>query len=223
METLLIFLLAGYGIGLAAYLFWEKRQSKQPVSQTNVPLPTQKNGIPDIVGKSNFRMKPPTPTPATPVPNAATFEKEEEIREEDVTFDPEVGEKFPARIPEKELDAVFTNLRIEDVIEDEDDEKEEPPVEGYATRSGFEEIDEAVITAKNPEATEEAKIQAGEVFFGLNGTELFEMFTARFSSIGGRIAELMNAYLDNPATGVTEEKRLIIPAHAEDFDIRDYV
>ena len=100
---------------------------------------------------------------------------------------------------------------------------EEPPVKGYATQSGFEEIDKAVITAKNPKASEKAKIQAGEVFSGLDGTELFEMFTARFSSIGGRIMELMNAYLDNLASGDTAEKRLKVPAHAEDFDIRDYV
>ncbi len=223
METLLIFLLAGYGVWLAVYLLWEKRQSEERASKANVPPPTQKDAAPDIVGKSSFRMKPAVPTPATPVSNAATSEKEEEIREEDVTFDSETEKNPSARIPNNELDAVFTDLRMEGAIEDGEDGDEEPPVKGYATQSGFEEIDKAVITAKNPKASEKAKIQAGEVFSGLDGTELFEMFTARFSSIGGRIMELMNAYLDNLASGDTAEKRLKVPAHAEDFDIRDYV
>lgn len=217
------FLLAGYGVWLAAYLFWEKRRSQRLASQADEQPPAQQNDEPDIVGKSSFRMKLPTPTPATPVPNAATSEKDEEIRVEDVTFDSETGNKPSARIPDSELDSVFTDLRIEDVTEDEDEGDEEAPVEGYATQSDFEEINEAVITAKNPEATEEARLQAGKVFSGLDGTELFGMMKERLSSVSGRITELMNAYLDNPAIGATEEERLIIPAHAEDFDIRDYV
>ncbi|MDE7074239.1 MAG: conjugal transfer protein TraD [Odoribacter sp.] len=214
----------GYGVWLVVYLLWEKRQSKQSASQANVPLPTQEEDAPEIVGKSSFRMEIPTPTAATPVPNATTSEKEEEVREEDVTFDSETEKKPSARISDNELDAVFTDLRIEDIMEDEEEDgDEEPPVEGYATQSGFEEINEAVITAKNPDATEEAKIQAGGVFSGLKGTELFEMFTARFSSIDGRITELMNAYLDNSVSDTTKKKKLVVPAQSENFDIRDYV
>lgn len=223
METLLIFLLVGYGVWLVVYLLWEKRQSKQPASQANIPLPTPEEDVPEIVGKSSFRMEIPTPTATNPVPNAATSEKEEEVREEDVTFDSETEKKISVRISDNELDAVFTDLRIEDVIEDEEEGDEEPPIEGYATQNCFEEIDKAVITAKNPEATEKAKIQAGEVFSGLKGTELFEMFTARFSSIDGRITELINAYLDNPVSDTTRKKKLVVPAQSENFDIRDYV
>ncbi len=223
METLLVCLLVGYGIWLVVYLLWEKRRAKSPVSQADISATEYMDDVPDIVGKSSFRMKPPMPTPATPVPNAATSEKEEEISVEDVTFDSETENKPSARIPDSELDSVFTDLRIENVTEDEDEGDEEPPVEGYATQSDFEEINEAVITAKNPDATEEARLQAGKVFSGLDGTELFGMMKERLSSVSGRITELMNAYLDNPATGATEKERLIIPAHAEDFDIRDYV
>ena len=222
METLLRFLLLGYGVWLAAYLLLEKRRSRRRTSRVDVQPPMQRDDIPDIVGKSGFRMKVPMPTPATPVPNAATPEKEEEISEEDVTF-AEVGKKSPARIPDEELDDVFTNLRIEEVMEGGKDDDEEPPVEGYAVNSGFEEINEAVMTAKNPDATEEAKIQAGEVFSELNGTELFEMLAERLSTIDGRVEELMNAYLDNSLSGVTGSKRLAVPTQSENFDIRDYV
>lgn len=222
METLLRFLLLGYGVWLAVYLFLEKRRSRRRTSRVDVQPPMQRDDIPDIVGKSGFRMKVPMPTPATPVPNAATPEKEEEISEEDVTF-AEVGEKSPARIPDEELDDVFTDLRIEEVMDGEKDDDEEPPVEGYAVSSGFEEINEAVMTAKNPNATEEARIHAGEVFSELNGTELFEMLAERLSSIDGCVEELMNAYLDSPVSGATRRKRAIVPAQSENFDIRDYV
>ena len=168
-------------------------------------------------------MKFSTPTTATSVPNAATPEKEEEIREEDVTFAPEVEEKSLARIPDEELDNVFSDLRIKDVMEEDKSDDEEPPVEGYATQGGFEEINKAVMTAKNPDATEEAKIQAGEIFSGLNGTELFEMIKERLSSIDGRVEELMDAYLDNPAFDAIKKKKLVVPAQSENFDIRDYV
>ena len=61
METLLVCLLAGYGVWLAAYLLWERRQSKHTAATTDVALPKRGNDVPDIVGKSSFRMKSMTP------------------------------------------------------------------------------------------------------------------------------------------------------------------
>ena len=72
METLLVCLLVGYGVWLAAYLCWEKHQAgKNPQSDATPAAPPQERQ--DIVGKSTFRIRPRTPDAAIPTPQAATW------------------------------------------------------------------------------------------------------------------------------------------------------
>ena len=68
--------------------------------------------IPDIIGKSRFRMASPRTTAATPVPHAATSEKGIELSEEDATFDDGNAKTLsrPAQVPEEKLDETFTSI-----------------------------------------------------------------------------------------------------------------
>lgn len=123
METLLVCLLAGYGVWLAAYLLWERRQSKHTAATTDVALPKRGNDMPDIVGKSSFRMKPTTPKPIIPTPQTVTPSETESAAEKAPTFAPEAERQSPARLTDEELDAAFEHLEIPDVpLEYEDDE-----------------------------------------------------------------------------------------------------
>ena len=115
METLLVCLLAGYGVWLAAYLLWERRQSKHTAATTDVALPKRGNDMPDIVGKSSFRMKPTTPKPIIPTPQTVTPSETESAAEKAPTFAPEAERQSPARLTDEELDAAFEHLEIPDV------------------------------------------------------------------------------------------------------------
>ena len=73
METLLVCLLAGYGVWLTVYLWWERRQREHPASQPDVTSLEREDDVPDIIGKSSFKMRAITPIAANPTPQAATF------------------------------------------------------------------------------------------------------------------------------------------------------
>ncbi len=242
METLLVCLLAGYGVWLAAYLLWEKRQRKQPTPQTNVPPPTRTDAVPDIVGKSSFRMKPTTPNDAIPTPQAATENGIEKPIGNVPTFAPETGKEASARIPDDKLDEAFEHLEIPDVpLEYEDDDQpeevadEEMPLAagraGYASGVSFEEIDRAVKTAADTSATEAERRQAGQVFGQIEGTELFDRLVGSSASVGEKIAGLMDYYLSQPlsnegdvvAVALQPQNGTDTPDDVAGFDIRDFV
>lgn len=241
METLLVCLLAGYGVWLAAYLLWEKRQRKQPTPQANVP-PPRPDDVPDIVGKSSFRMKPTTPKDAIPTPQAATESGNEKPIGNVPTFVPETGKEASARIPDDKLDAAFEHLEIPDVpLEYEDDEEtgevadEEMPLAagraGYASGASFEEIDRAVKTAADTSASDAERRQAGQIFGRIEGTELFDRLVGSSASVGEKIAELMDYYLSQPfpndgnaeTVALQPQNRTDTPDDVTGFDIRDFV
>lgn len=241
METLLVCLLAGYGVWLAAYLLWEKRQRKRTTPQANVP-PPRPDDVPDIVGKSSFRMKPTTPNDAIPTPQAATESGIEKPIGNVPTFAPETGNTLSARIPDDKLDEAFEHLEIPDVpLEYEDDDEpeeamgEEMPLAaghaGYASGVSFEEIDRAVKTAADTSATEAERRQAGQVFGRIEGTELFDRLVGSSTSVGEKIAGLMDYYLSQPLSndGCVGTVALQLPNGTDapedvaGFDIRDFV
>ena len=86
METLLVCLLAGYGVWLAVYLWWERRQREHPASQPDVTSLEREEDVPDIVGKSSFKMRATTPIAAKPTPQAATESKTASATEKAPTF-----------------------------------------------------------------------------------------------------------------------------------------
>lgn len=107
METLLVCLLAGYGLWLAAYLWWERRQAGGGLSG-KTPAPTvQPPQEAEIIGRSHFRMKAKEPESAKRTPQAATDGKTEPAMEKAATFASETENRTSARIPDDKLDEAF--------------------------------------------------------------------------------------------------------------------
>lgn len=232
MTTILVCLLVLYNAWLVTYLLWEKRQGAER-PEADEPQPQGRTADPtDVVGRSLFKMTEKVPTPATSVPQAATYGESEEVEEEDVTFADAADGTPPEQIPDDKLDETFSDIRISDVPVqyDGDGPKKDAPI-GYASGATFEEIDRAVRTAKNPSASEEEQRNAGKVFSQMEGNELFDRLT-NMSSIGSKITGLMDLYLNKPVIpkGGRKEVRQVqpqtipvIPDTVEGFNIRDFV
>ncbi len=174
---------------------------------------------PDIIGKSRFRMASTRTTAAIPTQEAATSEKGIELTEEEATFDDGNTETVsrPAQIPEDKLDETFTSLTPSELGFGEDEPEEETPDAPRASGSSFDEIDDAVRTAKNPEATTTERERAAKVFTDMEGTELYEKLMTGSSEMSIRIKGLIEIRLKKP------KKDFVVPDNIEDFDIRNYV
>ena len=196
---------------------WKSLHETSEERPTKSPSPVSDN---EIIGKSKFKMQPPRPTAATPVPKDSTPEKGVEMSENDITFESEnkdsEQETNSARIPDEKLDEAFNSLSP-DELGYSDDEPEEENDRPRASGFSFDEIGEAVhiATKKNPSGKEQQK--AREVFAELEDTELYEKLMAGSTEISIRIKGLMEIRLKKP------KKDFVIPDKLEDFNIRDYV
>ena len=196
---------------------WKSLHETSEERPTKSPSPVSDN---EIIGKSKFKMQPPRPTAATPVPKDSTSEKGVEMSENDITFESEnkdsEQETDSARIPDEKLDEAFNSLSP-DELGYSDDEPEEESERPRASGFSFDEIGEAVhiATKKNPSGKEQQK--AREVFAELEDTELYEKLMAGSTEISIRIKGLMEIRLKKP------KKDFVIPDKLEDFNIRDYV
>ena len=173
----------------------------------------------DIIGKSRFRMASTRTTAAIPTQEAATSEKGIELTEEEATFDDGNTETVsrPAQVPEDKLDETFTSLTPSELEFGEDELEEETSDAPRASGSSFDEIDDAVRTAKKPEATATERERAAKVFTDMEGTELYEKLMTGSSEMSIRIKGLIEIRLKKP------KKDFVVPDNIEDFDIRDYV
>ena len=173
----------------------------------------------DIIGKSRFRMALPRTTSATPVPQAATSGKGIELSEEDATFDDGNAKTapHPAQVPEEKLDETFTSIPPSELEFGEDEPEEDESNPPRASGSSFDEIDNAVKTAKNPKASKKECEQAAKVFTDMEGTELYDKLMAGSTELSIRIKGLIEIRLKKP------KKEFTVPDNIEDFDIRDYV
>ena len=173
----------------------------------------------DIIGKSRFKMASTWTTAAIPTQEAATSEKGIELTEEEATFDDGNTETVsrPAQVPEDKLDETFTSLTPSELEFGEDEPEEETPDAPRASGSSFDEIDDAVRTAKKPEATATERERAAKVFTDMEGTELYEKLMTGSSEMSIRIKGLIEIRLKKP------KKDFVVPDNIEDFDIRDYV
>lgn len=196
---------------------WKSLHETSEERPTKSPSPVSDN---EIIGKSKFKMQPPRPTAATPVPKDSTPEKGVDMSENDITFESEnkdsEQETDSARIPDERLDEAFTSLSPDD-LGYSDDEPEEESDRPRASGFSFDEIGEAVhiATKKNPSGKEQQK--AREVFAELEDTELYEKLMAGSTEVSIRIKGLMEIRLKKP------KKDFVIPDKLEDFNIRDYV
>lgn len=196
---------------------WKSLHETSEERPTKSPSPVSDN---EIIGKSKFKMQPPRPTAATPVPKDSTPEKGVDMSENDITFESEnedsEQETDSARIPDEKLDEAFNSLSP-DELGYSDDEPEEESDRPRASGFSFDEIGEAVhiATKKNPSGKEQQK--AREVFAELEDTALYEKLMAGSTEVSIRIKGLMEIRLKKP------KKDFVIPDKLEDFNIRDYV
>ncbi len=187
---------------------------------------TSPEEMPDIIGKSHFKMASTRTTAAIPAQEAATSGKGIELSEEEATFDDGNAETAsrPAQVPEEKLDEIFTSIPPSELEFGEDEPGEDTADKQRASGYSFDEIGEAVGIAGKDNPTKDEKRQAGKVFSELEGTELLEELR---KSVKVKIAGFIDFYLyDEPeaATVKTEAKKeLVIPTRLEDFNIRDFV
>ena len=174
---------------------------------------------PDIIGKSRFRMASTRTTAAIPAQEAATSEKGIGLAEEDATFDDGNAEAVsrPAQVPEEKLDETFTSMQPSELEFGENEPEENGPDLPRASGNSFDEIDDAVKTAKNPQATTAEQDRAEKVFTDMEGTELYEKLMAGSTELSIRIKGLIEIRLKKP------DKEFTVPDNIEEFDIRKYV
>ena len=173
----------------------------------------------DIIGKSRFKMASTRTTAAIPTQEAATSEKGIELSEEEATFDDGNTETVsrPAQVPEEKLDETFTSIPPSELEFGEDEPEDGTPDTPRATGSSFDEIDDAVRTAKNPEATTAERERAAKVFSDMEGTELYEKLMSGSTELSIRIKGLIEVRLKKP------KKEFTVPDNIDEFNIRDYV
>ena len=173
----------------------------------------------DTIGKSRFRMASTRTTAAIPAQEAATSEKGIGLAEEDATFDDGNAEAVyrPAQVPEEKLDETFTSMQPSELEFGEDEPEENGPDLPRASGNSFDEIDDAVKTAKNPQATTAEQDRAAKVFTDMEGTELYEKLMAGSTELSIRIKGLIEIRLKKP------DKEFTVPDNIEEFDIRKYV
>ena len=173
----------------------------------------------DIIGKSRFKMASTRTTAVIPTQEAATSEKGIELSEEEATFDDGNTETVsrPAQVPEEKLDETFTSIPPSELEFGEDEPEDGTPDTPRATGSSFDEIDDAVRAAKNPEATKKECERAAKVFSDMEGTELYEKLMSGSTEMSIRIKGLIEVRLKKP------KKEFTVPDNIDEFNIRDYV
>lgn len=196
---------------------WQSLELKEEKTETaSVGIPADET---DIIGKSKFKMAPTRTTAAIPAQEAATSEKGIGLAEEDATFDDGNAEAVyrPAQVPEEKLDETFTSMQPSELEFGEDEPEENGPNLPRASGNSFDEIDDAVKTAKNPQATTAEQDRAAKVFTDMEGTELYEKLMAGSTELSIRIKGLIEIRLKKP------DKEFTVPDNIEEFDIRKYV
>lgn len=196
---------------------WQSLELKEEKTETaSVGIPADET---DIIGKSKFKMAPTRTTAAIPAQEAATSEKGIGLAEEDATFDDGNAEAVyrPAQVPEEKLDETFTSMQPSELEFGEDEPEENGPDLPRASGNSFDEIDDAVKTAKNPEATTAERERAAKVFSDMEGTELYEKLMSGSTELSIRIKGLIEVRLKKP------KKEFTVPDNIDEFNIRDYV
>ena len=178
MTTFLIIALLAYNAWLAYHLLSKPSASRE---ETKKKCEAQDEAA-DIMGKSRFKMEASVPAQqerttslaATTAPQAATQEKTEAVDIEDTIFADETDEKPFRQVPADRLDETFTDIRINDVADENEDAEDGEPEMPAARGTSFEDIDRAVKSVRKSEADEAEKLHAGKTFKDIAETELFQ-------------------------------------------------
>lgn len=226
MTNVLIAILLLYNMWLVFCLLHERRQEKR--TGRHGPPPEKPESGTDIMGKSLFRMPKGRTAGDTAVPQATSAAGDEAVELDDVTFADGHGERPSMRLPDDRLEDAFSDTRLSDVpVEYADGEQ----AGEYASGATIEEMNEAIRTADNPEATDTDKRKAGEVFHEMEGNGLYEILMNGKPGIRNRIRGLIEHYKSQtavPAEGgrdAVQDSPRNTPAveGLDGFDIRDFV
>ena len=197
---------------------WRSLEETEKGRQTaHTKLPASDN---DIMGQEPIsKWHQPGQNAAIPVQEAPFRKKGIELSEEEATFDD--GNRKAAthstQVPEDKLEETFTSMTPEEMEYGEDEPEDDASDAPRASGSSFDEIDDAVRTAKNPEATRTEREKAAKVFADMEGTELYDKMMEGSSEIAVRIKGLIEIRLKKP------KKEFVVPDNIEEFDIRNYV
>ena len=196
--------------------FWRSLGGTEVKQETARETPPGETS--DIIGRSHFKMASTRTTAAILTQEAATSKKGIELSEEEATFDDGNTEtvSHPAQVPEEKLDETFTSIPPSE-LEFGDEPEDGTPDTPRATGSSFDEIDDAVRAAKNPEATTAERERAAKVFSDMEGTELYEKLMSGSTELSIRIKGLIEVRLKKP------KKEFTVPDNIDEFNIRDYV
>lgn len=231
MTNVLIAILLLYNMWLVFYLLHEKRQERQDEKPEKASRQMEAESDTNIVGKSLFKMSKGRTTGDTAVPQATVSVEGEAIEKDDITFADESEKQPSMRLPDEELDTAFSDTRLSDVPVEYAGGEEEEAGE-YASGATIEDMNEAIRTAGNTEATDSEKRKAGEVFHEMKGNELYETVTAKRPAIVGKIRELIDLYENKPTISKGGNKKVrsvgsqtipVLSDNIDDFDIRDFV
>ena len=230
MTNILIAILLLYNMWLVFCLLNERRQEKRTGRHGPPPEPEKPGSGTDIMGKSLFRMPEGRTAGDTAVPQAATSAEGEALAVDEVTFAPGNIRRTSVQIPDDRLDEAFSNTRLSDVPVEYAAAANDPPGE-HASGATIEEMNEAIRTADNPEATDADKRKAGEVFHEMEGNGLYEILMTGKPGIRNRILGLIDHYKSQTAVPTEGDREAVqdsprnIPAveGLDDFDIRDFV
>lgn len=238
MAELLIVLMMACNLWVLFYLTWERQERQKADGQESAGRKRQEPP-PDVVGRSKFSISDWIRTEKdTTRPETAASVKAEAMDEKDVTFTDETEDdsrqvpeaKKSRQVPDDELDETFSDSRVSDMAEYDEDEE----YDGEAHEAGgltFEDIDLAMRTVRKPAATREERRHAGMVFCDMKGNELFAMIEKSSEATRRKLNELMDFYMDSVSTAIRKEPTPTavrttvpnVPDNIEDFNIRDYV
>ena len=114
--------------------------------------------IPDVIGKSKFKMSVAKSTAATPVPKDSTSEKGDAISENDTTFDVGNQEKGnqSAQVPAEKLDETFSSLTPDELGYSEEELEEEDnsiPADPTVRNFSYTEVDDKIYYRENSRMT----------------------------------------------------------------------
>ena len=238
MVTLLTVLMVMCNLWVLFYLTWERRETRKHDQHDGVGQ-EREEPVSDIMGKSMFNISDWIGTEEdTTRPEATVSVEAEAVDEKDVTFVDETNtdsgqtpeNKSSRQVPNDELDETFTDYRVSDLSEYDDDEG----FDGTPHQAGghtFEDIDLAMRTVKKLAATREERRHAGMVFCDMKGNELFALIERNSDATRRKLNELMDFYMDSVSAVIRKEPTPTavrtavpyVPDNIEDFNIRDFV
>lgn len=190
----------------------------------------------EIMGKSHFVL-------SQPQPNADTVLKTEKVIEKEDTFVPSSEPKPSGVVPNEQLDETFSDtpepIEIDVPMEyeeekevDFDEESEElQELMGHdadlASGFSYDEMKLATKTISDEEASNAAEVEAGEVLYKIEATEIHEQIISGDAERAARVTYLIDLHLEQYNKKVTDNEEPDASNEGDEsynkFDIANYI